>query len=191
MMLDGATAPRPKHSPTTRPEPQPDQQTYEELSKILDTAQSLAERIAKLGVDQAAALRSQSRALAEAILAVVRELGVDRNDEVVVRAISKYPMVKPARPRWGKHPVVPLLRVPFSPDLHRVAQRACADTVRATPREDLAMPLRLAKFEITRVLMPRSLRRRSRVHKALAGWQRITSQYPRVFAHWAWTSNAW
>ena len=28
-------------------------------------------------------------------------------------------------------------------------------------------------------------------HKALAAWQRITSQYPRLFAHWAWTRNAW
>ena len=28
-------------------------------------------------------------------------------------------------------------------------------------------------------------------NKALAGWQRITSQYPRLFAHWAWTRNAW
>ncbi|GAA3040658.1 hypothetical protein GCM10010464_00240 [Pseudonocardia yunnanensis] len=68
---------------------------------------------------------------------------------------------------------------------------ACASTVRTTPREDLAMPLRLAKFEVTRVPMARSLRRRSRPHKALASWQRITSQYPRVFAPWAWTSNAW
>ncbi len=29
------------------------------------------------------------------------------------------------------------------------------------------------------------------LHKALAGWQRITSQYPRLFAHWTWTRNAW
>jgi group II intron reverse transcriptase/maturase len=27
--------------------------------------------------------------------------------------------------------------------------------------------------------------------KALECWQRITSQYPRLFAHWAWTVNAW
>lgn len=27
--------------------------------------------------------------------------------------------------------------------------------------------------------------------KALECWQRITRQYPRLFAHWAWTSNAW
>jgi len=28
-------------------------------------------------------------------------------------------------------------------------------------------------------------------NKALASWQRITSQHPRLFAHWAWTRNAW
>ncbi|ABD10384.1 reverse transcriptase [Frankia sp. CcI156] len=28
-------------------------------------------------------------------------------------------------------------------------------------------------------------------HKALACWQRITRQRPGLFAHWAWTSNAW
>lgn len=28
-------------------------------------------------------------------------------------------------------------------------------------------------------------------HKALECWQRIIRQYPRLFAHWAWTSNAW
>lgn len=28
-------------------------------------------------------------------------------------------------------------------------------------------------------------------HKALACWQRITRQYPRLFAHWAWVRTAW
>jgi RNA-directed DNA polymerase len=28
-------------------------------------------------------------------------------------------------------------------------------------------------------------------HKALECWQRITRQHPRLFAHWAWTTNAW
>jgi RNA-directed DNA polymerase len=27
--------------------------------------------------------------------------------------------------------------------------------------------------------------------KAKAGWQRITSQYPKAFAHWAWATNFW
>jgi hypothetical protein len=27
--------------------------------------------------------------------------------------------------------------------------------------------------------------------KAKQCWQRITSQYPRLFAHWTWTRNAW
>jgi hypothetical protein len=27
--------------------------------------------------------------------------------------------------------------------------------------------------------------------KATAGWQRITSQYPRLFAHWAWSPQSW
>jgi RNA-directed DNA polymerase len=29
------------------------------------------------------------------------------------------------------------------------------------------------------------------LHKALACWQRITRQYPRLFAHWAWVHTAW
>jgi hypothetical protein len=28
-------------------------------------------------------------------------------------------------------------------------------------------------------------------HKALACWQRITRQHPRLFAHWAWVHTAW
>ncbi|MFC0526052.1 hypothetical protein [Phytohabitans kaempferiae] len=27
--------------------------------------------------------------------------------------------------------------------------------------------------------------------KAMAAWQRITSQHPRLFAHWAWVRSAW
>jgi RNA-directed DNA polymerase len=27
--------------------------------------------------------------------------------------------------------------------------------------------------------------------KAMAAWQRVTSQYPRLFAHWAWASQSW
>ena len=29
------------------------------------------------------------------------------------------------------------------------------------------------------------------LHKALACWQRITRQHPRLFAHWAWVHTAW
>jgi RNA-directed DNA polymerase len=27
--------------------------------------------------------------------------------------------------------------------------------------------------------------------KALAAWQRVTSQHPRLFAHWPWVHSAW
>ncbi len=29
------------------------------------------------------------------------------------------------------------------------------------------------------------------IKKAKAAWQRITGQYPRLFAHWAWSPQSW
>jgi RNA-directed DNA polymerase len=29
------------------------------------------------------------------------------------------------------------------------------------------------------------------IKKAMAAWQRITSQYPKGFAHWAWLTSFW
>jgi RNA-directed DNA polymerase len=29
------------------------------------------------------------------------------------------------------------------------------------------------------------------IKKATASWQRITSQHPRLFAHWAWAHGSW
>jgi RNA-directed DNA polymerase len=29
------------------------------------------------------------------------------------------------------------------------------------------------------------------IRKAAGCWQRITSQYPRLFAHWAWAHGSW
>ncbi|MCA1681738.1 MAG: group II intron reverse transcriptase/maturase [Actinobacteria bacterium] len=37
----------------------------------------------------------------------------------------------------------------------------------------------------------RKYRRLRPFKKAKAGWQRITSQYPRLFAHWAWKATPW
>jgi len=37
----------------------------------------------------------------------------------------------------------------------------------------------------------RKYRRFGRFKKAKACWKRITKQYPRMFAHWAWTSTFW
>jgi len=37
----------------------------------------------------------------------------------------------------------------------------------------------------------RKYRRLRPFKKALAGWQRITSQNPRLFAHWAWVTASW
>jgi RNA-directed DNA polymerase len=37
----------------------------------------------------------------------------------------------------------------------------------------------------------RKYRRLRPFKKALACWQRITSQYPRGFAHWAWVVTPW
>ena len=34
-------------------------------------------------------------------------------------------------------------------------------------------------------------RRLRSMKKAMAAWQRVTSQYPRLFAHWAWASQSW
>jgi len=34
--------------------------------------------------------------------------------------------------------------------------------------------------------------KRLRSHKkAIVAWQRVTSQYPRLFAHWAWVHTPW
>jgi RNA-directed DNA polymerase len=39
-------------------------------------------------------------------------------------------------------------------------------------------------FEIT-------YKRLRTIKKAAACWQRVTSQYPRLFAHWAWAHGSW
>ncbi len=37
----------------------------------------------------------------------------------------------------------------------------------------------------------RKYRRLRPFKKALAAWQRITGQSPRLFAHWAWIATSW
>jgi hypothetical protein len=50
---------------------------------------SLAERIAKLGLDPSSVTRSSARTLATAILGVVNELGLDRADDAVMRTMKR------------------------------------------------------------------------------------------------------
>jgi RNA-directed DNA polymerase len=91
--------------------------------------------------------------------------------------------------RWRLHRKVPLTLAEVAKKINPIV-RGWIQYYGAFYRSALCPLLARINAYLVRWIRKKYKRLRSYT-KAMAGWQRITSQHPRLFAHWAWVRAAW
>jgi RNA-directed DNA polymerase len=91
--------------------------------------------------------------------------------------------------RWRLHRKVPLTMTEIAKKINPII-RGWIQYYGAFYRSALCPLLARINAYLVRWLRKKYKRLRSYT-KAMAGWQRITSQYPRLFHHWRWVRTAW
>jgi hypothetical protein len=91
--------------------------------------------------------------------------------------------------RWRLHRKVPLTMTEIAKTINPIV-RGWLQYYGAFYHSALGPLLARINAYLMRWIRKKYKRLRS-LKKALAAWQRITSQYPKLFAHWAWVRAAW
>jgi group II intron reverse transcriptase/maturase len=91
--------------------------------------------------------------------------------------------------RWRLHRKVPLTMTEIAKKINPII-RGWIQYYGAFYRSALCPLLARINAYLVRWLRKKYKRLRSYT-KAMVGWQRITSQYPRLFHHWRWVRTAW